>query len=161
VEDVPADGRGVGTRRSLRSLPTLTVLWFYELKADTLSSHGGVQPFSSPWEKEETFHPKALMGKSRQNFHGALAGFLVKRGWVSLWFLETSPELKNRGEEKRQDKGTMQRSSTSVFPELNYGFRENWDPTGLITSSKGEWQASLSLLKFPSLGRAWVNRHHL
>jgi len=28
VEDDPADGRGVGTRWSLRSLATLTILWF-------------------------------------------------------------------------------------------------------------------------------------
>jgi len=31
VEDVPAHGRGVGTRWSLRSLPTLTGLWFYDI----------------------------------------------------------------------------------------------------------------------------------
>ena len=30
VEDVPAHGRGGGTRWSLRSLPTLTILWFYD-----------------------------------------------------------------------------------------------------------------------------------
>ena len=30
VEDVPAHGRGIGTRWSLRSLPTLTILWFYD-----------------------------------------------------------------------------------------------------------------------------------
>ena len=30
VEDVPAHGREVGTRWSLRSLPTLTILWFYD-----------------------------------------------------------------------------------------------------------------------------------
>jgi len=29
VEDVPTHGRGVGTRWSLRSFPTLTILWFY------------------------------------------------------------------------------------------------------------------------------------
>ena len=29
VEDVPAYGRGAGTRWSLRSLLTLTILWFY------------------------------------------------------------------------------------------------------------------------------------
>jgi len=31
VEGVPAHGRGVGTRWSLRSLPALTILWFYDL----------------------------------------------------------------------------------------------------------------------------------
>jgi len=30
VEDVPARGRGFGTRWSSRSLPTLTILWFYD-----------------------------------------------------------------------------------------------------------------------------------
>jgi len=30
VEDVPPHGRGAGTKRSLRSLPTLTILWFYD-----------------------------------------------------------------------------------------------------------------------------------
>jgi len=30
VEGVPAHGRGVGTRWSLRSLPTQTILWFYD-----------------------------------------------------------------------------------------------------------------------------------
>jgi len=30
VEDVPADGRGVGIRWSFRYLPTLTILWFYD-----------------------------------------------------------------------------------------------------------------------------------
>jgi len=29
-QDVPADGRGAGTRWSLRSLPTQTILWFYD-----------------------------------------------------------------------------------------------------------------------------------
>ena len=29
VEDVPAHGRGIGTRWFLRSLPTQTILWFY------------------------------------------------------------------------------------------------------------------------------------
>jgi len=36
VEDVPAHGRGVGTRWSLRSLPTLTILWFYDSTKNTL-----------------------------------------------------------------------------------------------------------------------------
>jgi len=30
AKDVPADGRGVGTRWSLRSVPTLTIVWFYD-----------------------------------------------------------------------------------------------------------------------------------
>jgi len=30
VEDVPAHGRGVGTKWALRSLPTQTILWFCE-----------------------------------------------------------------------------------------------------------------------------------
>ena len=30
MEDVPAHGRGVGTRWALRSLPVLTILWFYD-----------------------------------------------------------------------------------------------------------------------------------
>jgi len=34
VEDVPAHGRGVGTRWSLRSLPTLTILWFHYYKLE-------------------------------------------------------------------------------------------------------------------------------
>jgi len=29
VADVPAHGRGLGTRWSFRSLPTFTILWFY------------------------------------------------------------------------------------------------------------------------------------
>jgi len=37
VEDVPTHGRGVGTRRSLRSLPTQTILWFYDSKILTFS----------------------------------------------------------------------------------------------------------------------------
>ena len=32
VEHVPAQGRGVGTRWSSRSLPALTILWFYEVR---------------------------------------------------------------------------------------------------------------------------------
>ena len=35
VEGVPAHSRGVGTRWSLRSLPTQTILWFYELSGKT------------------------------------------------------------------------------------------------------------------------------
>ena len=35
VEDVPADGRGVGTRWALRSLPTQTILWFYDVGSFT------------------------------------------------------------------------------------------------------------------------------
>jgi len=35
VGDVPAHGRGVGTRQSLRSIPTLTILLFYENEVDT------------------------------------------------------------------------------------------------------------------------------
>ena len=31
VEDVPAHGRGIGTRWSLRSRPTQTILWFYNI----------------------------------------------------------------------------------------------------------------------------------
>jgi len=31
VESVPAHGRGVGTRWSFRSLPTQTILWFYDI----------------------------------------------------------------------------------------------------------------------------------
>jgi len=31
VVTVPARGRGVGTRSSLRFLPTLTILWFYSM----------------------------------------------------------------------------------------------------------------------------------
>ena len=30
VEGVPAHGRGVGTRWSIRSVPTQTILWFYD-----------------------------------------------------------------------------------------------------------------------------------
>jgi len=30
VEGVPAHGRGIGTRWSLRSVPTQTIFWFYD-----------------------------------------------------------------------------------------------------------------------------------
>lgn len=52
-------------------------------------------------------------------------------------------------------------SSISVFPKLAFGFRGNWGSAGLITSSKGKWQVSLSLINFPSLAKEWVDRHHL
>lgn len=125
-----------------------------ELKADSLSS-----PLAAPRTRRRPSTPgpdKPRQANSRQKVHGALAGFLVNRrrvGSVSLWLPETSPELKNRAEEKGQEDGTPRCSSTSVFPELTSGFRGNQGSAGLTTSSRGKWQASLSLLKFPSLAR--------
>jgi len=40
VEGVPAHGRGVGTRWSLRSLTTLTILWFYNASFRARESYG-------------------------------------------------------------------------------------------------------------------------
>jgi len=48
VEDVPAHGRGAGTRRPLRSLPTQTILRFCE--APLLTSHPHLQQTGS-WGK--------------------------------------------------------------------------------------------------------------
>jgi len=42
VEDVPAHGRGAGTRRSIRSVPTQTVLWLYDSVNEKL--FGNVKP---------------------------------------------------------------------------------------------------------------------
>jgi len=47
AEDVPVHGRGVGTRRSLRSLPTQTILWFYELCHAARQCHRPLWPFLS------------------------------------------------------------------------------------------------------------------
>ena len=50
VEDVPAHGRGVGTRWSLRSLPTWTVLWFYgQLVSTGASLLRGASSESTAW----------------------------------------------------------------------------------------------------------------
>jgi len=50
VEDVPARGRGVGPRWSLRSLPTQTILWFcdsmFKKNTSALGSYMKVQQFS-------------------------------------------------------------------------------------------------------------------
>jgi len=40
VEDVPAHGRGAGTRWSLRSLPTQTTLWFYKPRPHQSAGYG-------------------------------------------------------------------------------------------------------------------------
>ena len=37
VENVPAHGRGAGSRWSLTSLPTQTILWFYEIRKSSIS----------------------------------------------------------------------------------------------------------------------------
>ena len=64
MEDVPADGRGVGTRWALRSLPTLTIPWFCFCRLLLVYSWGleteegseesptciVLQAFSSTWE---------------------------------------------------------------------------------------------------------------
>lgn len=57
------------------------------------------------------FHLRAVqapLGKQLSKGLWGLAGFLVNRRWVrsedmSLWFLETSPKLRARGEEKGQE----------------------------------------------------------
>ena len=48
VEDVPAHGRGIGTRWSLRSLPTQTILW----------------PYDSGNERKRTLTPDFLRGST-------------------------------------------------------------------------------------------------
>jgi len=53
VEDVPAHGRGVGTRWSLRSLPTLTILWYLRAK-DAGSHRGGDSHWATQWENSES-----------------------------------------------------------------------------------------------------------
>lgn len=81
-----------------------------KLKADSLSSRaGGAQLFSSPQEKKETFQPRAVqVPVVKQQTKGSWGSCRLsgeqekggKWGWMSLWFLETSPELKKRGGKK-------------------------------------------------------------
>lgn len=69
------------------------------------------------------------------------------------------PKIKNQRGRKGAGgwHGMAWYSSTSVFPELNSGFRGNWDSTDLITSSKGKWQASVFLFKSPACpGSRWT-----
>ena len=52
VEDVPAHGRGLGTRWSLRSLPTQTILWFYSMILCYFSSSVSTKGTGCLWQLE-------------------------------------------------------------------------------------------------------------
>ena len=65
MEDVPAHGRGAGTRWSLRSLPTLTILWFYNImKENRLSERENGWSFQSKRKTTTLFIARLEQGYS-------------------------------------------------------------------------------------------------